>query len=231
MAADLAATEKAQKALLSDELRAQRIRWAQAGAYTNEQQILTCMHSSVCEKLTQQKKFKCGVCSMKRGRIAFECPHCGVLLCQLCLNEFSLKRKHAGVPAPQGQPEPQGEAEGRSGYPGTAQFETDSTQNNAKDTQNQNTAEGSRGKSQHRARGAGNNGDHKPLFCLTCLQPGHSAPECPRAYSATGDNVSNNGNHSVADDEADAHAHADAHDGGNHGKRSAKHGKRGRKRH
>lgn len=76
-----------------EELRTQEQRWRDAGAITKDERLLTCLHSEFCSKIEQQRKFKCSACSVKRGMVAFECPHCSVYLCQLCVTNFSTRRQ------------------------------------------------------------------------------------------------------------------------------------------
>lgn len=87
------ATEEAAKAYArEEEKQSQEERWNKMGAISEDEKLCTCLHSDFCTKLEQKKKFKCTACSGKRGMIAFECPHCSALLCQLCVTNFSTQR-------------------------------------------------------------------------------------------------------------------------------------------
>lgn len=78
---------------LQDEgLKKQEKRWREMGAISKDERLSTCLHSELCDKVQHTKKFKCGACGVKRGMIAFECPHCSAFLCQLCVTKFSEKR-------------------------------------------------------------------------------------------------------------------------------------------
>ncbi|KUI74291.1 hypothetical protein VM1G_09815 [Cytospora mali] len=76
-----------------DEKEKQEQRWKDLNAVTKDEKLAACLHSDFCKKIQQKKKFKCSACSAKRGMIAFECPHCSVFLCQLCVTKFSDSRK------------------------------------------------------------------------------------------------------------------------------------------
>lgn len=75
------------------ELKKQEMRWKEKGAVSKDERLRTCLHSDLCDKVQHTKKFKCTACSVKRGMIAFECPHCSAFLCQLCVTDFSERRK------------------------------------------------------------------------------------------------------------------------------------------
>lgn len=83
--------------LQDEELKKQEMRWKEMGAVSKEERLRTCLHSELCDKVQQTKKFKCTACSVKRGMIAFECPHCSAFLCQLCVTDFSERRKKLGM--------------------------------------------------------------------------------------------------------------------------------------
>lgn len=76
-----------------EEQEKQEQRWRKLNAVTSDERFAACLHSNFCEKIQQQKKFKCLACSAKRGMTAFECPYCSALLCQLCVGIFSDRRK------------------------------------------------------------------------------------------------------------------------------------------
>lgn len=71
----------------------QEQRWKDMNAVTKEKRLRTCLHSDYCAKVEQKRKVKCAACPAKRGLIAFECPHCSVFLCQLCVGNFSTRRQ------------------------------------------------------------------------------------------------------------------------------------------
>ncbi|KAG6359415.1 hypothetical protein INS49_012936 [Diaporthe citri] len=79
--------------LQDEEMKKQEMRWKEMGAVSKEERLHTCLHSELCDKIQHTKKFKCTACSVKRGMIAFECPHCSAFLCQLCVTDFSERRK------------------------------------------------------------------------------------------------------------------------------------------
>ncbi|KAI1759277.1 DnaJ-domain-containing protein [Hypoxylon sp. FL1150] len=78
----------------------QETRWEVSGAKTEEDKLEACLHSEYCVKISQQKKFKCGACGVKRGITAFKCPYCSLLLCQQCVVTFTKKRASAENPRP-----------------------------------------------------------------------------------------------------------------------------------
>lgn len=78
--------------LQDEELMKQEKRWREMGAISKEERLSTCLHSEMCDKVQHTKKYKCGACGVKRGMIAFECPHCSASLCQLCVTNFSERR-------------------------------------------------------------------------------------------------------------------------------------------
>lgn len=77
--------EKAEKSL-------QEKRWSSLNATTEAEKQRTCLHSGFWPKEQQKRKFKCGSCGKKGGMMAYKCPHCSLLSCQLCLNKFNFKR-------------------------------------------------------------------------------------------------------------------------------------------
>lgn len=76
-----------------EEAQLQEQRWKEAGIVTIDEKLLTCLHSDYCRKIGLRKKVKCSSCSARRGTVAFECPHCLVHLCQLCVAKFSADRQ------------------------------------------------------------------------------------------------------------------------------------------
>ncbi|RYP18200.1 hypothetical protein DL765_004057 [Monosporascus sp. GIB2] len=78
-----------------EERSAQEAIWEKKNARTKDEKLRTCLHSEFCTKVSQKQKFKCGFCNTKRGITAFDCPHCGTLLCQLCLVYFARERDRA----------------------------------------------------------------------------------------------------------------------------------------
>ncbi|KAI1433720.1 hypothetical protein GGR50DRAFT_705148, partial [Xylaria sp. CBS 124048] len=77
-----------------EEAKKQAALWQRLGAVTKDERLATCLHSNHCDKITQPKKFKCFSCGVKRGKIAFLCPHCAAHLCQLCVEQYAKKRAH-----------------------------------------------------------------------------------------------------------------------------------------
>lgn len=98
--AQQAETEKMWKVTFEQEAQKQQDRWQLAGVVTKEAKLSTCLHSEFCEKIKQQRKFKCDACNDKRGTIAFKCPYCDCHLCQLCVSEFTEKRAVDEKPKP-----------------------------------------------------------------------------------------------------------------------------------
>ncbi|KAI0118172.1 hypothetical protein GGR51DRAFT_554665 [Nemania sp. FL0031] len=84
--------EKARQSALKQEADKQQVRWEGAGVTTEEAKRSTCLHSSLCAKTQHRKKVKCEACGVKRGMIAFKCPHCSSNICQLCLSNSAKKR-------------------------------------------------------------------------------------------------------------------------------------------
>lgn len=98
--AQRAAKQAAEDALIAakerqkeEEKQHQEQRWMDKNAISKDERLATCLHSDFCAKVEQKKKFKCGACAAKRGMTAFECPHCSVFLCQLCVTNFSNRRQ------------------------------------------------------------------------------------------------------------------------------------------
>ncbi|KAI2614867.1 DnaJ-domain-containing protein [Hypoxylon sp. NC1633] len=73
----------------------QAARWIEMTARTQDEKRQACLHSQFCTKIQQRQKLKCGACRAKRGMIAFECPHCSLLICQQCVVDFTKKRAAA----------------------------------------------------------------------------------------------------------------------------------------
>jgi rubrerythrin len=79
----------------SKEMRAQQEkllqeeRWSDMNATTEAEKRRTCLHSAFWPKEQQKRKLKCQSCGKKGGMIAFKCPHCSLLACQLCLNKLA----------------------------------------------------------------------------------------------------------------------------------------------
>jgi len=62
----------------------QEARWVNAGIENETEKRKMCYHDAFWNKVQQKRKFKCEECGQKRGLTTFECPHCGILACQLC---------------------------------------------------------------------------------------------------------------------------------------------------
>ncbi|KAI2630316.1 DnaJ-domain-containing protein [Hypomontagnella submonticulosa] len=86
----------------------QEARWETLGARTKDERVDTCLHSSFCTKVTQKQKFKCPTCHVKRGMIAFQCPHCELSICQQCVTDYG-KIRLAAEKEPSHKPEPAAE--------------------------------------------------------------------------------------------------------------------------
>lgn len=88
------AEERKIKELKEKKAREERERqeklWLDAGITSIDEKQLTCLHASFWPKQQQKKKFKCMECGQKRGMTAYTCPHCALMVCQLCI------KNHAG---------------------------------------------------------------------------------------------------------------------------------------
>lgn len=115
----------ARRRLRDEELEKQEKRWKEMGAVSKDERFRTCLHSDLCDKVQHTRKFKCSACSAKRGMIAFECPHCSASLCQLCVTDFSERRKKLVLQEQIEEPEPSKNCAGASGKPTTNKSNTD----------------------------------------------------------------------------------------------------------
>ncbi|KAI1311228.1 hypothetical protein F5Y03DRAFT_343906 [Xylaria venustula] len=93
--AEQAEADATREVLLARETRVQKARWDSMGAVAEEERIAACLHSGFCKKTSYTRKLKCGACSVKRGMILFECPHCALEICQLCVTNFTEARAEA----------------------------------------------------------------------------------------------------------------------------------------
>lgn len=109
----------AKRRLRDKELMKQEKRWKEKDAVSKDEMVLTCLHSELCDKVQHTKKFKCTACKVKRGMIAFECPHCSAFLCQLCVTDFSERRKKLDMQEQMKEPETTKDSAGASGKPTT----------------------------------------------------------------------------------------------------------------
>jgi hypothetical protein len=87
-----AAEEKA-RALAKEQLeKAEKVKqealWAREKATTQADKQDTCLHSASWAKEKHAKKIKCTSCGQKRGMVVHRCPHCSLVVCQVCLNEL-----------------------------------------------------------------------------------------------------------------------------------------------
>jgi curved DNA-binding protein CbpA len=91
-AAAKAAEEKARASAMEQLEKAERAKqealWAQAQATTQADKQDTCLHSASWVKEKHVKKIKCTSCGQKRGLVSHRCPHCSLVVCQVCLNEL-----------------------------------------------------------------------------------------------------------------------------------------------
>jgi hypothetical protein len=62
--------------------------WVDENATTQKEKQDSCLHSEFWAKEKHQKKIKCTSCGQKRGMVGHRCPHCSLLVCQVCLNEL-----------------------------------------------------------------------------------------------------------------------------------------------
>jgi hypothetical protein len=62
------------------------------GATTTAEKQACCLHLDFWPKEQQKQKFKCGDCNKKRSMTGFKCPHCALLVCQLCLQKLNAQR-------------------------------------------------------------------------------------------------------------------------------------------
>jgi hypothetical protein len=65
--------------------------WANENATTQAHKQETCLHSEFWAKEKYPRKIKCTSCGQRRGIVSHRCPHCSLLVCQVCLN--ALKKK------------------------------------------------------------------------------------------------------------------------------------------
>jgi hypothetical protein len=80
------AARKASKEQL-ERARIEKI-WAENGAITEVEKQNLCLHSVFWAKEKHFKKIKCTSCGQKRGMVGHRCPHCSLLVCQVCLNKL-----------------------------------------------------------------------------------------------------------------------------------------------
>jgi curved DNA-binding protein CbpA len=74
------------------ERHAQQMRWMEAGAATLAAKQSTCLHSKFhWPRLDLMQKLPCPTCGVKRGVFGFRCPHCSLVVCQLCRDKLSEK--------------------------------------------------------------------------------------------------------------------------------------------
>jgi hypothetical protein len=66
--------------------------WAERNATTQAEKQDSCPHSAFWIKEKHTKKFKCTSCSQKRGMVGHTCPHCALVVCQVCLNNINKLR-------------------------------------------------------------------------------------------------------------------------------------------
>lgn len=70
-------------------LEQQELDWEEAGAVTEAAKKSICRHTDFWPKEVQKKKTKCELCHQKRGLVAFKCPFCSKLVCQVCVAKHS----------------------------------------------------------------------------------------------------------------------------------------------
>ena len=82
--------EKAARKASKEQLERARIEkiWAENGAITEAEKQNLCLHSVFWAKQKHFKKIKCTSCGQKRGMVGHRCPHCSLLVCQVCLNNL-----------------------------------------------------------------------------------------------------------------------------------------------
>ncbi|KAK0125671.1 hypothetical protein ONS96_009504 [Cadophora gregata f. sp. sojae] len=86
------AKQEANEKTASDEKDRQEKIWKDNNANTAEEKRATCLHASFWPKHQGKSKYKCMGCNQKRGPTGFKCPHCELLQCQACLNNFNKNR-------------------------------------------------------------------------------------------------------------------------------------------
>ncbi|KAG4438366.1 hypothetical protein IFR05_006128 [Cadophora sp. M221] len=87
------ATQQARKETLEkDEKEIQEQIWKSAGAVTTAEKRASCLHSHFWPRHQGKSKYKCMGCNQKRGPTGFKCPHCELVHCQSCLNDFNAQR-------------------------------------------------------------------------------------------------------------------------------------------
>jgi hypothetical protein len=74
------------------ERRLQEELWAAQNATTEAEKRAICLHTDFWPKEQHKRKVKCDKCGHRRGMTGYKCPHCALVACQLCLNNFNAKR-------------------------------------------------------------------------------------------------------------------------------------------
>ncbi|KAE8443161.1 hypothetical protein EG329_002330 [Mollisiaceae sp. DMI_Dod_QoI] len=72
--------------------------WEAQGENTREQKQKSCLHTDFWPKEQLKKKVKCDACTKKRVLTGFKCPHCDLLVCQVCLDKLNKKRAKEATP-------------------------------------------------------------------------------------------------------------------------------------
>jgi hypothetical protein len=74
--------------------------WKKNKAVTIVEKQQHCIHTDFWPKEPQKKKTKCGSCQQRRGMVLYRCPHCTILVCQLCLQKLAedrVSKQRAGM--------------------------------------------------------------------------------------------------------------------------------------
>jgi hypothetical protein len=82
--------EKAARKAAKEQLERASIEkiWVESNAVTEAEKQDLCLHSVFWAKEKHPKKIKCTSCRQKRGMVGYRCPHCSLLVCQVCLNNL-----------------------------------------------------------------------------------------------------------------------------------------------
>ncbi|KAL2075845.1 hypothetical protein VTL71DRAFT_788 [Oculimacula yallundae] len=87
------AKQEAKERLAKEEKDIQDQIWKDEEVTTEEAKRDTCLHTSFWPRIQGTAKFTCMGCNKKKSRAGFQCPHCELIHCQKCLDEFNANRR------------------------------------------------------------------------------------------------------------------------------------------